>query len=94
LVTVTDPKEIARLDAILLPFSQNAHWYTDHFEGIETTPKYKGRYVVVVNQKIVGYGKNLPRLRVRLIARGVNMRSAYAEFVNFKRGTEILSKAA
>lgn len=91
---ITDPEEIALLDAILLPFLQNAEWFTEHFAEIETTAKYKGRYVVVVDQEIVGYGKNLRGLRARLIARGVNMTSAYVQFVPEKRRTLILGKAA
>lgn len=89
---ITDPEEIARLDAILKPFSQNGQWFTDNFEELKV--KYRGRWVVIVDQQVAGFGKDRRRLQQRLQKRGVNLTSSYWKYIPERDIILILSKAA
>lgn len=82
------PEQIKEMNESLDRFRAD-HVFLDTHRA-EWTLKYPDRWVVVKGQKLVGYGKNLPRLYQRLRKREVDLRSAAVEFLSTKPRKMIL----
>ena len=89
---ILTPEQIKEMDESLALFRAD-HVFLDAHR-VEWTLKYPDRWVVVRDQKLVGYGKNLSRLFQRLRRRGVDLRSAPVKFLSTKPRKWILLKAS
>ena len=90
-VTFT-PEQVKEIAQSLIQFRAD-HIFLDSHRVVWTL-KYPDRWVVVKDQKLVGYGKNKPRLYQRLRRRGVDRHSAVVEFLSTKPRKWILRKAS
>lgn len=86
------PEQIQEMNESLLRFRADHGFLEQH--RVEWTQKHPDRWVVVKDQRLVGYGKNLRRLYGRLRKRGVDLRSVAVEFLATKPRKLILLKVA
>ncbi len=86
------PQQIKEMDESMSRFRADCIFLDSH--RAEWTLKYPDRWVVVRDQKLAGYGKDLHRLFARLRKRGVDLRSAPVKFLSTKPRRLILLKVA
>lgn len=85
-------KKDKRLDAIFFAMERDTRFIANNRSAWRQ--KYPERWVAVLNERVVGFNKNRTALSYKLCHRGIDPRECEIEFIETRRRSLILHKAA